>query len=87
VNVPVQTPEDGTRDPSAMRRVLVDVLSGDRRRAIRWYAAVSMALIIAPLSTMARNRAFSPCGPWRCGMVRNGLLVQDRAGLPDASTK
>lgn len=35
VNVPVQTPVDGTRDPSAMRRVLVDVLSGDRRRAIR----------------------------------------------------
>lgn len=64
-SVPSHTPVDGTNAPLAMRKVLIDGLSGERRLAIRWYAIVSMALIIAPLSTMARNRAFSPCGPCR----------------------
>jgi len=46
-----------------------------------------MALIIALLSTMARNRTFSPCGPWRIGTVMNGLLVLVRTGLPESSTE
>lgn len=59
-SVPFQIPEDATKDPLAILKVRVDGPRGANRRATRWYAAVSMALIIAPLSMTAKNLTRSP---------------------------
>ena len=49
------------------------------------YVSVLTALIIAPLSTVAKNRTHSPCGPCSDVTVLNGALVAACIGLPVSS--
>ena len=84
---PAQTPVEGTMDPLAIRSFREDGLSGESLRAIRIYAAVSIALIMAPLLTTARKRTCSPFGPRRLGVVRKGLLVRMMIGFPSSFTR
>jgi len=83
---PVQTPVEGTNGPSAIHSICQEGLSRASLHAILWNAAVSMALIMAPLSTIAKNQTFSPCGLCRIGTVKNRSLVFVRIAFPDAST-
>lgn len=85
--MPAQTPVERTTDPLAIRSFREDGLSGESLRAMRVYVAVSIALIMAPLSTTVRKCTCSPFGPCRLGVVRKGLLVRVTIGFPSSSTK
>lgn len=85
LNTPFQIPDDGTNDPSAMRSVRWDGCNTVNHHAILLYVSVSTALIIAPLSTIAKNCTRSPSGPCNDVTVLNRALVAVCLGVPVSS--
>ena len=86
-NLPAHVPVEEMTNPLGIWSFCENGLSRCSLRAMRWNPAVSIALIIALLSTTARKHACSPFGPWREGTVRKGLLVYAMIGLPRSSNR